>query len=360
MADRRSAQDTVCLAVGLGWLLAELYDSRRLPGPPPDDDERPLPPHLPGIGAMTPYEKACALAAHAGADLARLEASLGLGMPTAKSIQAVLDTPGHARDDVRRVVHDLYLDIRNRLAGTDPAAALAFGLGRMLADTTLLPESAEPQVLAERFERYRIANALAWLDDLDAKLPARSASAVRVSLRRWESWVADRCDPVGRIAPAMIDTVVIRALRQQGCVWRRLLTGQQAADQLLDGRAYVGAAASLLANGRRLAFHYVWKWSWAILAAAAAVGATVWAALTYTPSGTDRVVAVLVSAAGFLGLSWASVRATLGRAVRQAEHAMWDAEVVAAIGKAATVIPGYDESGPAAAELADAGMASRP
>jgi hypothetical protein len=117
MADRRSAQDTVCLAVGLGWLLAELYDSKRLPGPPPEDDERPLPPHLPGIGAMTPYEKACALAAHVGADLARLEASLGLGMPTAKSIQAVLDTPGHARDDVRRVVHDLYLDIRNRLLG---------------------------------------------------------------------------------------------------------------------------------------------------------------------------------------------------------------------------------------------------
>ena len=35
-----------------------------------------------------------------------------------------------------------------RLAGTDPSAALAFGLGRMLADTTLLPHSAEPQVLA--------------------------------------------------------------------------------------------------------------------------------------------------------------------------------------------------------------------
>jgi len=65
-------------------------------------------------------------------------------------------------------------------------------------------------------------------------------------------------------------------------------------------------------------------------------------------------------AAGFLGLSWAGVRATLGRAVRQAEHAMWDAEVVAAIGKAATIIPNHDKSGPAAAELADAGMASRP
>jgi hypothetical protein len=338
MSDRSRTQDTVCLAVDLGWLLAELYDSRRLPGPPPDGNDRPLPPHLPGIGAMTPHEKACALAAHAGADLARLEAVLGANLPAAKNVQAVLDTPGHARDDVRRAVHDLYLDIRNRLAGTDPAAALAFGLGRMLADTALLPESAEPQVLAERFERYRIANAVAWLDDLDAKLPARSASAVRASLRHWERWVASRRDP------AVCDRAVVRALRQQGCLWRRLLTGQQAADQLLDGRAYVGAAASLLANGRRLAFHYIWKWSWAILAAAAAVAATAWAALTYAPSGTDRVVAVLLSAAGFASLSWAGVRATLGRAVRQAEHAMWDAEVVAAIGKAATIIPDHGAS----------------
>jgi hypothetical protein len=57
MSDSRSAQQTVCLAVGLGWLLAELYDRKRLPGPPPEGAERPLPPHLPGIGAMTPYEK---------------------------------------------------------------------------------------------------------------------------------------------------------------------------------------------------------------------------------------------------------------------------------------------------------------
>jgi hypothetical protein len=31
MTDRGSPQDTVCLAVDLGWLLAELYDSRKLP-----------------------------------------------------------------------------------------------------------------------------------------------------------------------------------------------------------------------------------------------------------------------------------------------------------------------------------------
>jgi hypothetical protein len=368
MADRSFAQDTVCLAVDLGWLLAELYDSRKLPGPPRNANSGPLPSHLPGIGKMTPHEKACALAAQAGADLTRLGTVLGAEMPTAENIQTILGKASHTRDDVRAAVYDLYLDIRNRLAGSDPGAALAFGLGRLLADTALLPTSGEPELLAERFGRYRVANTLAWLDDLDARLPSRSASAVRASLRRWERWVGNWCDSAGRIDLAQIDEGVIRALRQQGSLWRRLLTGQQAADQLLDGRAYVGAAASLLANGRLLAFRYMWKWSWAILIAVVAVGAAIWAALTYAPAGTDRVIAVLVSAAGFLGLSWAGVRATLGRAVRQAEHAMWEAEVVAAIGKAATIGPKKqgeppgplvdDEPESAVAEPADAGMTS--
>jgi hypothetical protein len=339
MADGSSVQDSVCLAADLGWLLAELYDSRKLPGPPRNADARPLPPQLPGIGKMTAYEKACALAAQAGADLARLGIALDTTMPSAENIRIVLDKPGHTRDDVRAAVYDLYLDIRNRLAGSDPGAALALGLGRLLADTALLPASGDPGLLAERFGRYRVATALAWLDDLDARLPARSASAVRASLRRWEGWVGSWCDAAGRIDPAHIDQGVIRALRQQGSVWRRLLTGQQAADQLLDGRAYAGAAADLLANGRRLAFRYMWKWSWAILSALAAVVAVIWAALTYAPAGTDRFIAVLASAAGFVGLSWAGVQATLGRAVRQAEHAMWEAEVVTAIGKAATISP---------------------
>ena len=33
MSDRGSAQDTVCLAVGLGWLLAELYEADQQPEP---------------------------------------------------------------------------------------------------------------------------------------------------------------------------------------------------------------------------------------------------------------------------------------------------------------------------------------
>src|SRR5256885_16964555 len=90
------------------------------------------------------------------------------------------------------------------------------------------------------------------------------------------------------------------------------------------------------------------KWWWASVSAMTAVGIAIWAALTYAPAGTDRFIAVLASAAGFLGLSWAGARATLGHVVRQAEHAMWEAEVVTAIGRAATVSPGKqgDQPGP--------------
>jgi len=339
------AQDAVWLAVCLGWRLAELYDSKELPGPPEHQQPEPLLPHLPGLGEMSPHERACALAARAGADVASLGAALKTQMPDAGTVLAALGVPGHGRDAVREVVLNLYLDIRKVLAEKDPAAALGFGLGRMLADTALLPAADDLEVLGERFEKHRLANAFAWLGDLDARLPAHAGAAVRTSLREWERWVGARRRPGGTIDPALVGEADIRALRRQGELWRRLLTGEQAADKLLDGRAYAGAAVSLLGNSRRIAFHYLWKWSWAILLVAGSAAATIWAAVTYAPAGTDRVTTVLVSAAGFLGVSWVGARATLGRALLTAENAIWEAEVIAAIGKAATITPEEKKTG---------------
>ena len=346
MANEPDPTDGVAtLAVDLGWRLAQLYDSKELPGPRPPNEAKSLPPHLPGLGEMSPFEKACALAAHVEADLAVLGTALGSEMPSAEPIQTALGLAGHSRDDVRQVVHKLFLAVRDQLAGTSPAAAVAFGLGRMLADTTLLPTSDVPDVLGELFQKYRLSNAFDWLDDLDSALPPDSASAVRVSLRAWEEWVEERRQN-GTLDPTKIDAMSIRALHRQGDLWRRLLTGEKPAAALLNSRAYVGAAASLIANGRRLAFDYLWKWCWAIALALIAVTLAIRAAVVYAPAGTDRVAAILVTAAGFLGVSWTGIRATLGRALRQAEGAMWDAEVAAAIGKAATILPKAEEDRP--------------
>jgi hypothetical protein len=339
--DKVPANEAVCLAVCVGWRLAELYDSKELPEPPHRRNAGRLPGHLPGFGEMTGYEKACALAAHLGADLASLRRALGLeDLPSVEPVVDALREPGHSHDEVREVILDLYLTVRDLVAGSSVSAALGVGLGRLLADTALLPSTGHPEVLAERFNQYRIANALGWLEDLETRLPQHSAAVVRATLTEWQQWVGGLPrSPQGALDPAAIDAALIRALRQQGNIWRRLLTGEQRPDQLLDRQAYIGAATKLLGTAWRIGIHYAWRWSWSIVLAGSAVAAIAWVALTYAPGGTSRAAAAVVSAAGFLGVSWLSVRATLGRALRQAESALWEAEVTAAIARAATTTP---------------------
>jgi hypothetical protein len=139
----------------------------------------------------------------------------------------------------------------------------------------------------------------------------------------------------GTIDVSSVDAAVVRALRRQGDIWRRLLTGEQRPEELLDSQAYVGAAIGLLGAAWRVGRHYLLKWAWAVVLLVAVAGAAVWAPLFYAPAGTSRVAAVVVPAAGVLGISWLGVRATLGRALRQAEGALWQAEVTAAIAKVA-------------------------
>ena len=69
--------------------------------------------------------------------------ALGLAdMPTVAPAQEKLQTAGHCRDDARTLLLDLYLKVRDLIAGSD--VSTAFGLGRMLADTTLLPAAGAP------------------------------------------------------------------------------------------------------------------------------------------------------------------------------------------------------------------------
>lgn len=70
-----------------------------------------------------------------------------------------------------------------------------------------------------------------------------------------------------------------------------------------------------------------------------ATGIAIWAAVTYAPAGTDRVTAVIVSAAAALGLSWKGLGATLGKALGQAETALWASEVSVSVEKAASLLP---------------------
>ncbi|OIQ94688.1 hypothetical protein GALL_233460 [mine drainage metagenome] len=324
------------VAFSLGWRLAELYDSKGLSGPLKRDLE--LPDHLPGVGEMSSREKALALIAHIDADLHAVGTAVGATLPSADGIRIAMLAPGHQRDTVLRPIYVLYLSVRDQLAGTSPIAATSFGLGRMLADTALLPTKDTPAVFSQQFERFRLENAYRWLDDLDAAFPPRSASAVRASLTAWGEWVGANSTN-GRIESRHFDAYLIRRLQRQGDMWRRLLTGEKAAETLPDAKAYRDAATEMLRNTRRMFFRFLWKWSLIALIAVAAAAGAIMLSVTHAPAGTDRLTSVVISVAGFLGVSWTGIAATFGRVMRKAEQSLWEAEVEAAIGRAATVQP---------------------
>src|ERR1700710_1912057 len=174
----------------VGWRLAELYNREELPPPTTADQDAPVPPHLPGASEMTDHEKAMVNVEQAEAALRRLSGLLDVELPRLDAVEQVLKRDAHSRDDVRREVRLAFVAIRNRIAGRSPRAAMSCGLGRMLADTTLLPHVAEPKILMERFDPHRLANGYRWLDDLSTSFPPHAAGAVKASLRTWETWVA--------------------------------------------------------------------------------------------------------------------------------------------------------------------------
>jgi hypothetical protein len=138
----------------VGWRLAELYDRDELPPPRPVLSDAPLPAHLPGASEMSGHEQASVILEQARAALTALATAVGVELPGLDSVRAALDHPNHHRDDVRREVHAAYGDIQGRLAAVTPPAATACGLGRLLADTALLPRSGKPEIVLERFDPY--------------------------------------------------------------------------------------------------------------------------------------------------------------------------------------------------------------
>jgi hypothetical protein len=318
-----------------GWRLTELFDGGGVPLPPPAVDEGRPPAQLPRLGELTGTQHAQMLVEQVTVAFKVLGAGLGVAMPGMDLVRDAV-TGGAALKDVQREVRAVYDYAHQELLGVAPLAAIGFGLGQLLADNVYLAQ-ANPASFRYLFSADRVDNACGWLEDLATAFPPGSASAVRASLTTWRDWVSPqppRADASG--APDYADAV--RAVRLQGHVWRRLLAGEKDPSQLLQSDDYVKAGEFLLKHGRQIVLHYLRRyWLVPVLIFVAVVSAA-WAAISFAPAGAARVTAVVFSAAAALGL-WRGLAATLGKALDKAESALWDSEVRAATGRAATITP---------------------
>ncbi|SCL40198.1 hypothetical protein GA0074692_5672 [Micromonospora pallida] len=155
--------------------------------------------------------------------------------------------PGRPADvDALLVALDeLNVDVLRWAMARDHRIGLAYRLGRSLADTV---RRCDAEQLAYRFggRQHELRR---WLDELAGVLPPYSAPVVRHSLARWTTAV--RAATAGDPAEAELGDLA-EELRDQGDVWRSVLTGGLHPRDLLDEGHYAVVARNLIIRDRRL------------------------------------------------------------------------------------------------------------
>jgi hypothetical protein len=260
-------------------------------------------------------------------------------------LQTDIDPAPIARDDIRKDLLAAHTTIFVALTAKDFKLGKAYGLGRALAETALLPCTADkddrPDLMAQQLSRYRLNNLYHWLADLKSNLPPHSSYAVSSSLRRWQVLI----NPESTVPADAIDWKhaegTAAALTRQAQLWRALLSGEKQGQDLLAARHYVDAAAHLLNRYRALLTQFL-RQSWPALATALILVALLVAAVAIVAATLDKGAAVwasvLTAVAGLAG-AWQSVSKGLGDAINKAQQPLWDSELDEAIALAVIHLP---------------------
>lgn len=334
-----SERTTVTIAFATGWHMAELYHS-----PVPTTIGAPARGYLVGISKLTVAQR---FALH----LAQVEVGVtGLlpGDPLLQRLSELAARPPVPDDDRGAVsgrIANLHEDLLVRLCAVDATSGKAYGLGRALAETVLLPRLAEipaqddaklpdpDTVYKAQFDPDRLANLYGWLADLKSLLPDHSAYAVSWSLQQWAQWVNGTAHPTAEKSARA-------RLRRQGEQWRALLSAERQGKDLLTALDYVDAAKGLSAGLGRAIGAFVSRYRGTVVLGATAIlgvlGGLVAAAvmtddLTYLWGG---VTALLGAAGGWRGLS-----GTLGKGLRTVEPFLWESELDRAIADQIVLLP---------------------
>jgi hypothetical protein len=372
----------VISAFVLGWHVAELFHSK-VPGSV--RRRQASLEKLAGIGDLGPLAQARLLLAQVQVDLQRVWQLIDLDhpQPDPSPVQSLLEADARAPGQFQAAMAGLHEELLVGLTAADFRLGKAYGLGRALAETALLPDASNPQTFQRLFARYRLANLLEWLADLKSLFPPHAAEAVRGSLPAWAAWsqhpilrppLDDRRQPwdwegedpapvtvpapptgwaLSRWMPAKRPHLpqgrpvdwssaadresVTRALHRQGQLWRAVLSGEKDGVDLLSGDDYVGAADRLVGHLRRLLRGFLRRF-WITTSVLAGLVVVIIATLVFVRTAS-RVAAVVLTAAGAIGLTWKSAASGLGRVLGQVQRPLWESELDTAVASAITRLP---------------------
>jgi hypothetical protein len=315
----------VTAAFALGWQVAELYRPGAEPRPPANPDD------LPTFDRLTPEEQLTIALLQIDAGVARVSPALtvvNLALPDTTELGAAFAPPPDEGGRTQ-AVHAIHIALLSALTAAELRLGRAYGLGRALADTCR--HHASGSALAREFDPQRIAQLRSWLDDLASVLPPHAAKSVSRSLASWADAVH------GTSADALVNYAP-----RQGELWRTLLSGVKAGEDMLTVSNYLDAAGGMITTTRQVAERFLRRFWWlSILIVLLFVGGILLIALA--ASSAASVVAGAAGVLASVGLTWKGVGNALGGPAGALEQHVWGAELDAAIADAITLLPRNDK-----------------
>jgi len=335
MAQEAPVANRIAVAFGVGWHIAELYHYDRIPG----EREREHSDSLPGIGSLEPAKRAHLLTLQVTSGLGQLGQET-LAQDGRGHIDAQLAANSIDSAALQSAVLDTHTLLLMALTATDTALGSAYGLGRALAETMLVPTTDQPTSFTPIFESYRIRTMQEWLTNLEGQFPPYAAAAVRLTLDHWSRWAHD----ISRKNSARPWTTeqkrrVGQCVRRQGAMWYGLLTGAIEPTHLLGPDDYAKAAESLMRRVGGLAGHFLVRtWIGGVLVLLImALGALLWWVLA--TGHLNAIAGTTALLLGAVGVTTGSAVTAVGKVLKQAQAPLWTAELIQGIATAATVLP---------------------
>lgn len=340
-------------AFSLGWVMAQLFDARRLIA-----DELFSPPFNPSV--QLPLIADLNLARRrelALADLGDLLRTVAPNVPDEKlaSVKAA-GLASSVDEGVLAVrLQDLHQAVLDQLVASDQQVS-AYQLGLTLSDTCWLPTVAGgAQTFMVMFQRGPVAALKAWLASAGDTIPAGSAGIIGHSLDNWQDWIEVNAQAISGNWSGQADAV-IQALRIQSMTWHSVLVGDPQTSATPSMNAWLEASSAVVRAARKVTVSVLRRFWWVLLLILALI-AGVLALVIVSLHGASRVWTSILWVGGTAGITGAGLLSAVGKALTGVGSEVWVAARADAAAWNATWLPTLKQSGGQRRSLYRAGVA---
>jgi hypothetical protein len=328
----------VASAFPLGWVMAQLFDARRL-----TIDELFSPPFNPLV--QLPLVADLELARRRELALSDLADLLGAVTPDALGDKlAAVRAAAADESALAAALTDLHQAILDQLVADDQQIS-AYQLGLTLSDTCWLPTVAGgPETFMVMFQRGQVAALKAWLASAGDRIPASSAGTIGQSLENWQGWIEVNAQAISKnwTTDGQAEQI-IKALHIQSMTWHSVLVGDPQTSGAPSMSAWLQASSAVVRAARTVTVSVLRRFWWLILLIAAVVGGVL-AVVLVSLHGASRVWTSILWVGGTVGITGAGLQSSVGKALSGVGSEVWSAARADAAAWNVTWLPTLQQS----------------